>query len=617
MTCTLLRRLLPSYLLLCWRQSSGWAFQPTAYVYTWRPLTRSDRSLSLVPSTDRPQEEPSPRRLWKRLFAPKHTGSANNSSTAANNTVICNNHSLDTEPPQPDIDANATHTPTFNHTPAPDAVILVVEDEASNHNNTREELNKMDITPLSHANINNNNTNYNTNNNTNNTRRRHYTQATNPIEPSQNKELTHTHPRTPQLRHIKRVFKLVALAFILGVVAPFMKVQEDEYGDIVGISLPISSFRFPWSYTPNQEITREKENDDATAAQDDDGLMMGPIQKDDDEVVIPTTTNPSITTTSDPSLTTTTATLDSYRTITMTFIADAVKKVGPAVIRIDTETDIERAIPMKLSTTTLHKNLQNDNAIFQILSQPLLDSDEQGEEGDRGFNTIPERMTFIQQGQGSGIIISKDGLILTNAHVVEGASRVTVTLTDGRRFRAQVRGYDDIVDIAVLQILPPEYTGTFLDYSNGIFGGKYGQPKAGSSFDDHLPLPVAEFGDSDALHIGQLVIAMGSPGGLDNTVTMGIISGLKRSSEEVGLLHKKVDFIQTDAAINAGNSGGPLVDVAKGHIIGINTWYVFQHGVDTNNPDVSSFIVSFFNSVYVKTWREPVLPSLLIKSREL
>jgi len=83
-------------------------------------------------------------------------------------------------------------------------------------------------------------------------------------------------------------------------------------------------------------------------------------------------------------------------------------------------------------------------------------------------------------------------------------------------------------------------------------------------------LPVAELGNSDELHVGQIVVAVGSPGGLDNTVTMGIISGLERSSTMVGIPHKKVDYIQTDAAINPGNSGGPLVDVETAKVVGIN-----------------------------------------------
>jgi S1-C subfamily serine protease len=129
---------------------------------------------------------------------------------------------------------------------------------------------------------------------------------------------------------------------------------------------------------------------------------------------------------------------------------------------------------------------------------------------------------------------------------VEDATKVTVTLTDGRIYQAEVKGSDEIVDIAVLKIIHER-----------------GDAKVSN-------LPVAELGDSDNLHVGQIVIAVGSPGGLDNTVTMGIVSGLERSSAVVGIPHKKVDYIQTDAAINPGNSGGPLVDVETGRVIGIN-----------------------------------------------
>lgn len=105
-----------------------------------------------------------------------------------------------------------------------------------------------------------------------------------------------------------------------------------------------------------------------------------------------------------------------------------------------------------------------------------------------------------------------------------------MTLTDGRVYSCSVTGTDDIVDIAVLKILPDE-----------------GPPMTN--------LPVAELGDSDQLKVGNIVIAVGSPGGLDNTVTMGIVSGRERSSMMVGIPHKLVNYIQTDAAINPGNSG--------------------------------------------------------------
>ncbi len=112
-------------------------------------------------------------------------------------------------------------------------------------------------------------------------------------------------------------------------------------------------------------------------------------------------------------------------------------------------------------------------------------------------------------------------------------------------YSCSVTGTDDIVDIAVLKILPDD-----------------GPPMTN--------LPVAELGDSDQLKVGKIVIAVGSPGGLDNTVTMGIVSGRERSSMMVGIPHKLVNYIQTDAAINPGNSGGPLIDVESGKVIGIN-----------------------------------------------
>ncbi|MEN9234923.1 MAG: trypsin-like peptidase domain-containing protein, partial [Gloeomargarita sp. GMQP_bins_25] len=131
--------------------------------------------------------------------------------------------------------------------------------------------------------------------------------------------------------------------------------------------------------------------------------------------------------------------------------------------------------------------------------------------------------------------------ILTNAHVVEGAQRVMVTLTDGRRLSARVRGVDEVTDLAVLKLDNPP--------SN---------------------LPVAPLGDSSKLQVGDWAIAVGNPLGLDNTVTLGIISNLRRTSSEVGIPDKRLNFIQTDAAINPGNSGGPLLN-ANGEVIGINT----------------------------------------------
>lgn len=195
----------------------------------------------------------------------------------------------------------------------------------------------------------------------------------------------------------------------------------------------------------------------------------------------------------------------------LAYVKEAVQKVGPSVIRIDTVSQVQQ-------------------------------------EGSGGWTVSPPP-GWIKEGQGSGLIFSSSGLVVTNAHVVEDASKVTVTLTDGRVMQAQVLGADEIVDIAVLQILP------------GSDGGDDGVV---------ADMPAADFGDSDELDVGQMVIAVGSPGGLDNTVTMGIVSGLERSSVVVGVPMKKVDYIQTDAAINPGNSGGPLVDVETGEVVGIN-----------------------------------------------
>ena len=143
---------------------------------------------------------------------------------------------------------------------------------------------------------------------------------------------------------------------------------------------------------------------------------------------------------------------------------------------------------------------------------------------------------FVQQGLGTGIIVSKDGYILTNNHVVEGADAVTVILHDERRYEAEIVGTDPKTDVAVLQI-------------------------------DAGPLKAAKLGNSDNLSVGGWVIAVGSPFGLRSTITAGIVSATGRSS--VGIADYE-DFIQTDAAINPGNSGGPLVNL-RGEVVGINT----------------------------------------------
>lgn len=146
------------------------------------------------------------------------------------------------------------------------------------------------------------------------------------------------------------------------------------------------------------------------------------------------------------------------------------------------------------------------------------------------------------RGQGSGFIVDAGGLILTNAHVVQGASEVTVKLTDRREFKAKVLGSDAKTDIAVLKI----------EASN---------------------LPVVSLGKSDSLRVGEWVLAIGAPFGFENTVTAGVVSATGRSLPD----DSAVPFIQTDVAVNPGNSGGPLFN-ARGEVVGINSQIYSQSG---------------------------------------
>lgn len=149
---------------------------------------------------------------------------------------------------------------------------------------------------------------------------------------------------------------------------------------------------------------------------------------------------------------------------------------------------------------------------------------------------VPHR----SEGAGSGIIFTPDGYVLTNSHVVDGANRIVVTLANGQDLPGQIVGEDPETDTAVLRVVPP----------NGE------------------QLPAAALGDSDHLQVGQLVVAIGSPVGLQGTVTTGIISALHRTLPGYG--HRPIeDIIQTDAAVNPGNSGGPLAN-SLGEVVGIN-----------------------------------------------
>ncbi|MDP3015651.1 MAG: trypsin-like peptidase domain-containing protein, partial [Deltaproteobacteria bacterium] len=144
-----------------------------------------------------------------------------------------------------------------------------------------------------------------------------------------------------------------------------------------------------------------------------------------------------------------------------------------------------------------------------------------------------------QRSGGSGVIVDKEGYILTNNHVIEGADKVKVRLNDGREFIATVKGQDSRTDLAVLHIKAKD-------------------------------LPVAILGDSDNLDVGEWAIAIGSPFGLEHTVTVGVISAKGRSGLGTGTYE---DFVQTDASINPGNSGGPLINI-DGEVIGINAMII-------------------------------------------
>jgi len=184
--------------------------------------------------------------------------------------------------------------------------------------------------------------------------------------------------------------------------------------------------------------------------------------------------------------------------------------VSPAVVNISTTKVVRREVNPLL-----------DDPFFDFFS-PF-----------REFRT-PRK--WKEQSLGSGVIVSPDGYIITNNHVVEQADEVRVTLLDKRSFKAKVIGADPKTDVAVVKI-------------------------------DARDLPTIRWGDSDRLQVGEFVLAIGNPFGLSHTVTMGIISAVGRAN--VGIADYE-DFIQTDAAINPGNSGGPLVNI-RGELIGINT----------------------------------------------
>jgi Do/DeqQ family serine protease len=214
--------------------------------------------------------------------------------------------------------------------------------------------------------------------------------------------------------------------------------------------------------------------------------------------------------------------LTTARSLGQAFV-EVAKKAQPAVVNITTE-----------KTVTLRPWDRFGEDFFK--GSPF-------EDFFRGFGFSPrdkeKEYKQKQRGGGSGVIVDKEGYVLTNNHVIEGADRVKVRLNDDREFTATVKGQDSRTDLAVLYI-------------------------------NSKDLPVATLGDSDKLEVGEWAIAIGSPFGLEHTVTVGVISAKGRSGLGTGTYE---DFIQTDASINPGNSGGPLINI-DGEVIGINAMII-------------------------------------------
>jgi serine protease Do len=197
-----------------------------------------------------------------------------------------------------------------------------------------------------------------------------------------------------------------------------------------------------------------------------------------------------------------------------------VERYGPAVVNVSVRGEVKAAAHSRMPP-----GFDEDNPLFHFFGMP-----------------IPPDAVMPMQGEGSGFIVSPDGVILTNAHVVDDASKVTVKLTDHREFEARVIGSDRTSDVAVLKI-------------------------------DGKDLPVVRLGDPSSLAVGEWVVAIGSPFGFENSVTAGIVSAKGRNLPD----DTYVPFIQTDVAVNPGNSGGPLFNL-RGEVVGINSQIYSRSG---------------------------------------
>jgi serine protease Do len=211
---------------------------------------------------------------------------------------------------------------------------------------------------------------------------------------------------------------------------------------------------------------------------------------------------------------------------------DLVEQVGPAVVNIRT---LERARPQSgASRGDMDEEMQE--FFRRFFGQPMPNVPRQTPRPNRPQQPDEEQ----PRGVGSGFILSTDGFVMTNAHVVDGADEVVVTLPDRREFKARIIGADKRTDVAVVKI-------------------------------DATGLPAVKVGDTNRLKVGEWVMAIGSPFGLENSVTAGIVSAKQRDTGDY------LPFIQTDVAINPGNSGGPLINM-RGEVVGINSQIYSRSG---------------------------------------
>nr|WP_315202219.1 DegQ family serine endoprotease [uncultured Albidiferax sp.] len=209
---------------------------------------------------------------------------------------------------------------------------------------------------------------------------------------------------------------------------------------------------------------------------------------------------------------------------------DLVEQVGPSVVNIRT---LEKASSHAAQGNGMDEDMQE---FFRRFGVPIPNMPRQAPRQQKP----PQQEEEVPRGVGSGFILSTDGYIMTNAHVVEGADEVLVTLTDKRELKAKIIGFDKRSDVALVKI---EATG----------------------------LPAVKLGDVGRLKVGEWVMAIGSPFGLENTVTAGIVSAKQRDTGDY------LSFIQTDVAINPGNSGGPLINM-RGEVVGINSQIYSRSG---------------------------------------